>query len=172
MPSQSGDPSYSYFITGNTVVEIDQKTYPPRTIMAEDGELLSWLRLNAFPSDSNGCFACGYGPFRRLTRSGIQRIPSLDQPKRKSNFVTLFDDNRPLSTFEEWMVHLDYRLAKNLQSGAKNVGSGEKAIGRLLPVEVKIAEVTVDRHQKIKQALVSMFHGKCAYCESNTQTGG
>jgi energy-coupling factor transporter ATP-binding protein EcfA2 len=109
--------SFSYFVTGSTAVEVgtakDKQTYTEPALIEEATKILSWLRANAFASGSKGWFAVGYGPFRRLTRLSQVIIPSLDQPKRSSNFFTQFNEDTSLSSFERWMVYLDYRLAKD-----------------------------------------------------------
>lgn len=107
--------SYSCFVTGSTAVEVgkDKQTYTEPALIEESTKILSWLRANAFASGSRGWFAVGYGAFRRLTRGSQVLIPSLEQPKRSSNFFTQFNEDTSLSSFERWMVYLDYRLAKD-----------------------------------------------------------
>ncbi|MDY7015342.1 MAG: ATP-binding protein, partial [Cyanobacteriota bacterium] len=82
--------SYSYLVTGSTAVEVgvgkDKQIYTEPALIEESTKILSWLRANAFASGSKGWFAVGYGAFRRLTRVSQVIIPSLDQPKRSSNF--------------------------------------------------------------------------------------
>ncbi|MFM6408514.1 MAG: ATPase, partial [Microcystis sp.] len=94
---------------------------------------MSWLRANAFASDSHGWFAVGYGAFRRLTRVSQVIIPSLEPQQRSSNFFSQFNEDTSLSSFERWMVHLDYRIAKNPEdSQAKQMKKiGEEAITKL-----------------------------------------
>ncbi|MGG6295199.1 AAA family ATPase [Leptolyngbya sp. AN02str] len=142
--------SYSYFVTGTQAVQVgtgkEKETYTEPALIEETSKILSWLRTNAFASNSQGWFAVGYGAFRRLTRVSQVLIPSLDQPKRSSNFITQFNEDSALNSFERWMVYLDYRLAKNpTDSRASQMREvGEKAITRLLPGDVKITEVTAD----------------------------
>jgi energy-coupling factor transporter ATP-binding protein EcfA2 len=140
--------SYSYFVTGERAVQVgkDKETYTEPALIEESSRVLSWLRTNAFASDSEGWFAVGYGAFRRLTRVSQVLIPSLDQAKRSSNFITQFDEDSALSSFERWMVYLDYRLAKDANdTRAKQMRTvGEAAITRLLPGDTKIAEVTAN----------------------------
>lgn len=142
--------SYSYFVTGTQAVQVgtgkEKETYTEPALIEETSKILSWLRTNAFASNSQGWFAVGYGAFRRLTRVSQVLIPSLDQPKRSSNFITQFNEDSALNSFERWMVYLDYRLAKKpTDSRASQMREvGEKAITRLLPGDVKITEVTAD----------------------------
>ncbi len=144
--------SYSYYVTGDKPVEVPIKsqkskkseTYTEPALIEENSNIISWLRANAFASGNEGWFATGYGPFRRLTRISQVLIPSLPSPTRASNFATQFDEDQALSSFERWMVYLDFRLAKdsNDLEAQKMRLVGEKAITRLLPRNVKIAGVT------------------------------
>lgn len=140
--------SYSYFVTGSAAVEVgkDKQIYTEPALVEVPDKILSWLRANAFASGSQGWFAVGYGAFRRLTRLSQVIIPSLEQPKRSSNFFTQFNEDTSLSSFERWMVYLDYRLAKDRtdKEAKKMKEVGEEAIIKLLPGDVKIAGVTTE----------------------------
>ncbi len=142
--------TYSYFVTSSQNLEIgmgkDKQIYTEPALVEDNTKVLSWLRANAFSSGSQGWFAVGYGAFRRLTRVSQVIIPSLDPPKRSSNFFTQFNEDSSLSSFERWMVYLDYRLAKDPQdSRAKQMKQvGEEAIIKLLPGNVGIAGITSD----------------------------
>jgi hypothetical protein len=65
---------------------------------------------------------------------------NLEQPKRSSNFFTQFNEDTSLSSFEHWMVYLDYRLAKDQSDlkAQKMKRVGEEAIIKLLPGDVKM----------------------------------
>lgn len=142
--------AYSYFVTGKERLELggskDKQTYTEPALIEENTKILSWLRANAFASDNHGWFAVGYGAFRRLTRVSQVIIPSLEPPQRSSNFFSQFNEDTSLSSFERWMVYLDYRIAKNPEdSKSKQMKKiGEEAITKLLPGNVEIAEVTAD----------------------------
>jgi predicted ATPase len=142
--------SYSYFVTGNRAVQVgkEKETYTEPALIEESSRVLSWLRTNAFASGSEGWFAVGYGAFRRLTRVSQVLIPSLEPAKRSSNFITQFDEDSALSSFERWMVYLDYRIAKDKDANdakARQMRTvGEAAITRLLPGDTKIAEVSAN----------------------------
>ncbi|BAZ32640.1 ATPase [Cylindrospermum sp. NIES-4074] len=140
--------SYSYSVTGDTPVQVGKETYTEPALIEKRGDKpLSWLRTNAFASDNKGgWFAVGYGAFRRLTRISQVLIPSLEPAKRSSNFITQFDEDSALSSFERWIVYLDFRIAKDgSDNKAKQMRKvGEKVIERLLPGGAKIAEVTAD----------------------------
>jgi energy-coupling factor transporter ATP-binding protein EcfA2 len=142
--------SYSYFVTGSKALEIgnakDKQTYTEPALIEDRAKILSWLRANTFASGNQGWFAVGYGAFRRLTRLSQVIIPSLEQPKRSSNFFTQFNEDTSLSSFERWMVYLDYRLAKDQSDmkAQKMKRVGEEAIIKLLPGDVQIVGVTAE----------------------------
>lgn len=142
--------SYSYYVTGGIPVQVgvgkEKETYTEPALIEESSKILSWLRTNAFASDTQGWFAVGYGAFRRLTRVSQVLIPSLEPAKRSSNFITQFDEDSALSSFERWMVYLDYRIAKDTNdTQARQMRTvGEEAITKLLPGNAKIAGVSTD----------------------------
>ncbi len=128
--------SYSYLVTGTRSMEANGKIYTEPTIVGGSMPL---------PSHLIG-FAVGYGAFRRLTRSNQLIIPSLEEPRRSSNFFTQFNEDTSLSSFERWMVYIDYRLAKNSEDlqAQKMKRIGEEAINKLLPDNIHIAGVTAE----------------------------
>jgi AAA15 family ATPase/GTPase len=72
MPNQARNKfsyDYSYFVIGNKNTRIGKENYPANTLNPKNSETLEWLRTNAFTLDSQGWFAAGYGPFRRLSRT-------------------------------------------------------------------------------------------------------
>ncbi len=145
--------SYSYFVTGDQPIKIrlgkteGVTVYTEPVLVENNSKELGWLRTNAFASRSQGWFAVGYGAFRRLTRDSRVIIPSLAAPKRYSNFATQFNESEPLSSFEQWMVHLDYRIAKDRDKDAERMFEiGRKTITKVLPGDVKILGVSSEGH--------------------------
>jgi predicted ATPase len=129
---------YNYFITGTQRLNISNKIYTEPIIL--EGNIgknrLSWLRQNALLPKGEGWFAAGYGAFRRLTRKSGHILPSLQAPLRYTNFSTQFEEDEPLTSFEQWLVFLDYRISKNSETGKlaeKQRDIGIKAIDQLLP---------------------------------------
>lgn len=146
--------SYSFFVTGNQPVKVSlpnrkhitEETYTEPALIEQASTMLSWLRTNAFASGSSGWFAAGYGAFRRLTREHRILIPSLSAPTRASNFATQFNDDVPISSFEQWMIYLDFRIAKDIKDdiAKKMMVIGTKVVTDLLPTNVRIQGVTKD----------------------------
>lgn len=134
---------YSFYVTGSQTVTIRNRAYSEPAIVENVEKRLSWLRQNAFSSTGKGWFAAGYGAFRRLTRSSQFFAPSLKPQARFTNFITQFNEDEPLSAFEEWMVYLDYRISKSDDHDAiKKKAVGIVAINSLLPDGVEFDSIS------------------------------
>lgn len=137
--------NFTYFITGTQKLAIRNREYTEPAIVENKDRTLTWLRQNAFPSKGRGWFAAGFGAFRRLTRSSQIIVPSLQTPERYTGFLAQFNENEPLAVFEQWFVHLDYRIAKNRDAVAtRQKELGVKAINRVLPKGAEFASVSTD----------------------------
>ena len=136
---------FTYFVTGTEKIQIRSKVYTEPAIVPNSDRTLSWLRQNAFPSKGEGWFASGYGAFRRLTKRNQVFVPSLQTPERYTGFLAQFDEDEPLAAFEQWFVHLDYRIAKSEDTLArKQQELGIAAINRVLPKGAKFDSVRQD----------------------------
>jgi len=139
---------YSYFFIGDKNTRIGVDNYPANTLNAKKSDTLEWLRTNAFNLDSHGWFAAGYGPFRRISciETNPVRLGEIKRKSREDNFTAQFNENEALNTFQEWMVFLDYRIAKNPDDAKSKeiMRLGEEAIIQLLPGNIKIDQVTSD----------------------------
>ncbi len=135
---------YSFYVTGDRPITINQKRYNEPAVVEGPSRQLSWLRQNAFTPEGQGWFAAGYGPFRRLTRVDRIYVPALDQPARFTNFQTQFDENEPLSTFEQWTVYLDWRIAKgtDAQVHKRHQDMTVGALNSLLPNGTRYSRVS------------------------------
>jgi len=137
--------SYAYFVTGDKPIRVQNETYTEPALIEENSKVLSWLRANAFASGTQGWFAAGYGPFRRLPK--LLTI-TLAPRTRTFNFITQFSEKYELATFDRWMFLVDGMLSRDpndlVFQHMRFVG--EKAITRLLPGNVKLAGVTKE-HQ-------------------------
>ena len=133
---------YSYHLTGQERITIRNKLYTEPGLHENSDRSLTWLRQNAFSSQEGGWFAVGYGAFRRLTRSSQIIVPSLAASARYTNFLTQFAEDETLSAFEQWMVYLDYRKAKENDGQAiRMMDLGINAINQLLPEKVRFDNV-------------------------------
>jgi energy-coupling factor transporter ATP-binding protein EcfA2 len=138
---------YSFSMTGNRRLVVNNKSYTEPGIVENPQRTLTWLRQNAFTSTGLGWFGVGYGAFRRLTRKSQIIVPSLESQARYTNFFTQFEENEPLSEFDQWMVYLDYRIAKG-GDGAKEAKRqrdlGIEAINALLPDGIRFESVSAE----------------------------
>lgn len=140
--------SYTYFFTGSVSTTIRNKVYSEPTILENPERRLSWLKQNALTSKGKGWFAAGYGAFRRLTRESRVIIPTITSQERHNNFTTQFKEDEALSSFEQWMVYLDYRIAKGeneTESVAKRqLDIAIKTINEILPNGIEFDSVSND----------------------------
>lgn len=138
--------NFTYFMTGTKKIRIRTKEYTEPAIVENPNRTLTWLRRNAFPSKGGGWFAAGYGAFRRLTRRSEIIVPALQTPERYTGFLAQFNENEPLAVFEQWFVHLDYRIAKEKDDkvAKRQKELGVKAINRVLPEGAGFDSVSAD----------------------------
>lgn len=137
--------NFTYFITGTEKLQIRSKLFTEPAIVPNSDRTLSWLRQNAFPSKGEGWFASGYGAFRRLTKRNQVVVPSLQTPERYTGFLAQFDEDQPLAAFEQWFVHLDYRIAKTQEELARKQQTlGIAAINKVLPEGAEFDSVRQD----------------------------
>jgi predicted ATPase len=135
--------AFEYLITGTQPLVIgkgkNEKTYNSPTILEGEDKVkrLSWLRENALLPKGKGWFGAGYGAFRRLTRkTGQINLPAMQTPERYTNFLTQFEEDEPLTAFEQWLLYLDVLILRNSESGKiarKQRDMAIKAINSLLP---------------------------------------
>ncbi|WNG26952.1 AAA family ATPase [Cystobacter fuscus] len=136
---------YGLWVTGREHLVIRKQVYTEPSLVEDTSRILTWLRENAFSSRGPGWFAAGYGAFRRLTRSSQLIVPSLEPQARYTNFLTQFNEDEPLATFERWMVYLDYVIAKGERGAAhaqRQWTLGIEAINRILPTGTRFDSVS------------------------------
>jgi len=136
---------YTQHVTGSKAILIGTKQHNQPGIHESSGKPLAWLRQNAFSPDSEGWFAAGYGAFRRLTRSNQVIVPTLDTPSRYTNFLSQFNEGEELAAFQQWMIYLDYREAKQSDPDARRLFElGVSAINGLLPKGVSYNSIDTE----------------------------
>ncbi len=64
------------------------------------------LKKTAYAEGKPGWFACGYGPFRRLSGGSQDADRILYSGRRSARFVTLFREDAALTSATEWLVKL------------------------------------------------------------------
>ncbi|KAB8065981.1 ATP-binding protein [Janthinobacterium violaceinigrum] len=136
---------YTQHISGSKPITIRSKQHNQPGIHESPDRALTWLRQNAFSPRSEGWFAAGYGAFRRLTRSNQVIVPTLDTPSRYTNFLSQFNEGEELAAFQQWMIYLDYRDAKQKDPDARRLFDlGVAAINGLLPKGVRYSSIDVE----------------------------
>ncbi|OWY23740.1 ATPase [Sphingobacteriales bacterium UPWRP_1] len=139
---------YTYFVTGSQQTSVRNKVYTEPIILENPERRLTWLKQNALTSKGKGWFAAGYGAFRRLTRESRVIIPTITSQERHNNFTTQFKEDEALSSFEQWMVYLDYRIAKgendSKSKARRQLDIAVEAINKILPEGVRYDSVAED----------------------------
>jgi energy-coupling factor transporter ATP-binding protein EcfA2 len=139
---------YTYFITGSENTTVRNKLFTEPTILENPDRRLTWLKQNALTSKGKGWFGAGYGAFRRLTRSSRVIVPTMLSQERFNSFLSQFREDEPLSAFEQWIIYLDYRIAKgettSKKFAKKQMEIGISAINKILPDGVQFDSVTED----------------------------
>lgn len=136
---------YTFVLIGEEKISYRNKIYTETALIADANRTFSWLRENALTSKGQGWFAAGYGAFRRLTRQSEIIVPSLQMPERYTNFLTQFNEDDPLASFERWLVYLDYKIVKDGDKTAKRQKElGIEAINKMLPAGNTFDSVTSD----------------------------
>ena len=92
-----------------------------------------------------GWFACGYGPFRRLTGGSYEALAGLNHT-RQLRVASLFRESIALTQCEEWLKDLDHRArdTTNDHRGRDQLTleTVRVVINSMLPPEVQLATVT------------------------------
>ncbi|MCP4370390.1 MAG: AAA family ATPase, partial [Deltaproteobacteria bacterium] len=90
----------------------------------------------------NGWFACGYGPWRNLSKSLItSRRVLATKPYR---FATLFNPEYALTEVRDWLFELEFGVLKQSQAAERSKKLALHAFEKALP-GIKFKEVTQDR---------------------------
>jgi predicted ATPase len=147
-PGRAKSKAFTHYqaVTGRDPILLRKQMYTEPTLVGwPTTPQLSWLRENVFASRGSGWFAAGYGAFRRLTRSHQVIVPSLEPQARYTNFLTQFNEDEPLATFERWMIYLDYVIAKGgggSRQAERQQSLGIEAINHMLPSGTRFDKVS------------------------------
>jgi predicted ATP-binding protein involved in virulence len=92
--------------------------------------------------------ASAYGAYRRLSKSKEANIPTKISPERYAGFLTLFNDDESLATFEHWVVLLEFQAGrgsdKEKEQAKRKQENGIRAINSLLPEGVMFSHIDND----------------------------
>lgn len=96
------------------------------------GGIYAWNEFYSNPS-LQGWFACGYGPFRRIT-SPNPRVEQLQRTKDAERFATLFLEAATLSEIDPWLTKLKFQQLEGSNPAADQLASFLGLVGdNLLP---------------------------------------
>ena len=132
------DFTYSYYVTGYVAedkqpIKIQNTPYREPQIVMERSTTLNWLRTNALYSGNKGWFAAGYGPFRRLSNKDEVIAPTLPPSARFSNFISLFKEDEPLRSYEQWLAYLESQRNRRGAEIEKALELIQSVLPELLP---------------------------------------
>ncbi|MBB6053666.1 hypothetical protein HNQ39_005508 [Armatimonas rosea] len=95
-------------------------------------------------------FSAAYGAFRRLSRKEFSPLIEFQEQGIRANFITLFDEDTPLTTFNQWISSLDYRSVKGDMAARRKLESGLSALSLLLPGGVEFDRSALDNDGQIR----------------------
>lgn len=98
-----------------------------------------WIELSS--SHGNGWFACGYGPFRRLSGGTEETTRILNSGRRSACFVTLFREGAALTNAGDWLVELYNTARDGDERNARALEQVRRAFAEHFfptPVELKV----------------------------------
>ena len=146
--SQKGQPrkkpyEVEFSVVGKQEVILDGIPYDqPQLVDRASKEQIKALFSGPYGAKRPGWFACGYGPFRRLSGDNSQ---GRSFPEREIRFATLFSESTALTQCEDWLTNLYSRSIdtyNNTQDRDKLAHDYVKhIIDCLLPGDVAIAQV-------------------------------
>jgi predicted ATP-binding protein involved in virulence len=142
--AQKGPFQSRVYVTPDASIEVDRETYDaPQFVLG------AWHKTEILKSvyavKRRGWFACGYGPFRRLSGGSSEATASLSQP-RQFRVASLFRESVALTQCEPWLRELHHRAHDDDNPDHKrDWGTFEAVvavINSLLPGAVKLDRVS------------------------------
>lgn len=100
------------------------------------------LQQTAYVEGKTGWFACGYGPFRRLSGGEREAERILYAERKAARFLTLFKEEAALTNVTEWLIRLHNMARENDSKSAKALEQVKKVFAeKLFPEKVQL-EIT------------------------------
>jgi len=108
---------------------------------------MSRLKLTAYAEGKRGWFACGYGPFRRLSGGAQAADRILYSGRKAARFITLFREDAALTNATDWLISL-YNTGRDGDEISRRILEQVRAAFRadLLP---RPAELLVNVHSAL-----------------------
>jgi energy-coupling factor transporter ATP-binding protein EcfA2 len=100
--------------------------------------------MGSFPSNTDGWFCCGYGPFRRISGaskdvSELMVIPVVER------LVTLFQETASLAEADRWLRDLNYKKLEGKNKAAETLALVLELLNEeFLPNQVRVERVDSD----------------------------
>lgn len=102
---------------------------------------VSWLRRYAYAEATTGWFACGYGPFRRMSEGSAETTRILESGRRAARFVTLFRRDAALTGAVDWLVSLHNTAREGNEASARSLALVHAVFSKdflLEPVQLQV----------------------------------
>lgn len=100
--------------------------------------------MGSFPSNTDGWFCCGYGPFRRISGaskdvSELMVIPVVER------LVTLFQETASLAEADRWLRDLNYKKLEGKNKAAETLALVLELLNEeFLPNQIRVERVDSD----------------------------
>lgn len=103
------------------------------------------LSKSVYAAKKSGWFACGYGPFRRLSGGNAEVLNALRHP-RQPRFASLFHESVALTQCEPWLRDLHHQMSDrdnpDRDAASTTLEIVKSIINFLLPGAVKLQQIT------------------------------
>lgn len=140
--AQKGPFSPHIVVVPDKTIEINGTPYDTPQFVLGGAEKNQILR-SVYAAKKPGWFACGYGPFRRLSGSNV-RVTGSSNP-RQLRMVSLFDESVALVQCEPWLLELHHKANDPDRRGRERYQVAleqlKQIINSLLPSQVRIDRV-------------------------------
>jgi predicted ATP-binding protein involved in virulence len=129
-------------VTPDATIDLDGETYDiPQFAL---GVYHKGLLHSVYASKGRGWFACGYGPFRRLSGGSSEATATLSQP-RQFRVASLFRESIALTQCEPWLTQLHHRAHDDenpdQERDSRTFDAVVALVNSLLPGAVKLDRV-------------------------------
>lgn len=110
---------------------------------------------NRFMYTEEGWFACGYSPWRRLSKRSISDgnvVPTIDDSARPYRFASLFGDSSSMTNVADWFAGLYVKsiFPGHSEDDIKRFETAQKALLQLMP-HIKSLRVTPDQQVLVQE---------------------
>ncbi len=130
-------------VTPDAAVKLGKQTYDTPQFVLGPHQKAALLK-SVYASKRRGWFACGYGPFRRLSGGSSEATATLSQP-RQFRVASLFRESIALTQCEPWLTQLHHRAHDddnpNQKHDRRTFDAVVGIVNSLLPGSVRLDRV-------------------------------